>query len=111
MSSTEAEIVAVSEGCKDLLHVYQILKDLVHVQLPIKVMIDNQATIALLENQVNNRRSKYIDIRHLWVREHVKSGVLSLHYVRTDENVADYLTKPLTGEKFEYFRAQLMGHI
>ena len=45
------------------------------------------------------------------VREYVTEGLISLHYVRTDENVADFLTKPLVGEKFSYFRAQLMGHI
>ena len=76
-----------------------------------RVMVDNQATIALLKNPVNNRRSKHIDVRHMWVRELVENGMVSLHYVRTDENIADYLTKPLQGEKFEYFRAQLMGHI
>ena len=73
-------------------------------------MIDNQSTIALLENPVNNKRSKHMWVRHMWIREQVQNGLVRLQYVRTDENVADYLTKPLTGEKFEYFRAQLMGH-
>ena len=109
-SSTEAEIVAVSEGAKDLLHVYQLLDELVEVKLPLIIMIDNQSTISLLENPVNNKRSKHMWVRHLWIREQVQSGLVELHYVRSDENVADYLTKPLTGEKFEYFRAQLMGH-
>jgi hypothetical protein len=111
LSSTEAEVIAVSEGCKDLIHIYQLTSGVTKVKLPMRVMVDNQATIALLKNPVNNRRSKHIDVRHMWVRELVENGMVSLHYVRTDENIADYLTKPLQGEKFEYFRAQLMGHI
>ena len=110
-SSTEAEVIAVSEGAKDLFHVYQLLDQLVRIELPMTIMIDNQATIALLENPVNNKRSKHMWVRYMWVREQVQKGLVRLQYVKTEENVADYLTKPLSGEKFNYFRAQLMGHI
>jgi len=116
LSSTEAEICALSDGCKDLVHVYKTLKDLVEIELPMRVMVDNQATIAIMQNPVNNNRTRHIQTRLMWVRELV-TGVLpdmeamiTLGYVRTDENVADYLTKPLQGEKFEHFRNQLMGH-
>lgn len=114
LSSAEAEIIALSDGCKDLLHVYQTLSGLVEVELPMKVLVDNQATIAIVENPVNNRRTRHIETRHMWVRELVKGTsevgpLITLSYVRTEENVADYMTKALSGEKFTYFRDQLMG--
>jgi len=115
-SSTEAEICALSDGCKDLAHVHKTLKDLVEVELPVKVMVDNQATIAIMQNPVNNNRTRHIQTRLMWVGELV-TGVLpdmevmiTLGYVRTDENVVDYFTKPLQGEKFEHFKNQMMGH-
>ena len=115
-SSTEAEICALSDGCKDLAHVHKTLKDLVEVELPVKVMVDNQATIAIMQNPVNNNRTRNIQTRLMWVGELV-TGVLpdmevmiTLGYVRTDENVVDYFTKPLQGEKFEHFKNQMMGH-
>ena len=87
---------------------------LVEVELPMKVLVDNQATIAIVENLVNNRRTRHIETRHMWVRELVKGTsevgpLITLSYVRTEENVADYMTKALSGEKFTYFRDQLMG--
>jgi hypothetical protein len=37
----------------------------------------------------------------------IQKGVVKLHYVPSDEQVEDVLTKPLSREKFEYFRDEL----
>jgi hypothetical protein len=37
----------------------------------------------------------------------VKRGVIKIHYVRMDEQVADVLTKPLSHVKFEHFRDKI----
>ena len=37
----------------------------------------------------------------------MQRGALKLQYIRTDEQIADILTKPLTASKFVYFRDKL----
>jgi hypothetical protein len=37
----------------------------------------------------------------------VQKGAVRLQYVAIDEKVADVMTKPLLGMKFEYFRDKL----
>ena len=109
LSSTQAEIIALSEGCKDLIHLSNILEAFVTVEKPMTVFVDNQATIALMQQPVNNSRTRHIAVRHFWVRELVDTGQVVLRYVPTEHNVADYLTKPLQGERFRTFRSQLLG--
>ena len=106
---SEAEIIALSEGCKDLIHLSNILEAFVTVEKPMTVFVDNQATIALMQQPVNNSRTRHIAVRHFWVRELVDTGQVVLRYVPTEHNVADYLTKPLQGERFRTFRSQLLG--
>nr|GEU71005.1 copia protein [Tanacetum cinerariifolium] len=46
-------------------------------------------------------RSKYIDIRHNFIREQVERGVVELYFVTTDYQVADIFTKALPRQRFE----------
>ena len=71
---------------------------------------DNLATIDVLSNPVNNGLTKHIAVRHFWVRELVRDGVIRMTHIDTNKNVADYLTKPLTGDKFRTFRSAVLGH-
>ena len=47
-------------------------------------------------------KSKHIEIQYFYIRDVVQKGAIKLHYVSTDEQVADVLTKPLSRVKFEY---------
>ena len=68
-STTEAEIIAFSEGCKDLIYAHRILLQFADIEMPMTVHEDNLGTIDVLSNAVNNGRTKHIDVRHFWVRE------------------------------------------
>jgi hypothetical protein len=61
----------------------------------------------MTENPVFHDRSKNIEIRYHYICDMVQRGALKLQYIRTDEQVADVLTKPLSRVKFEYFRDKL----
>jgi hypothetical protein len=74
--SSEAEIIALSEGCKDLVYLEQLLSPLVKIKKPMAVFIDNQATIALVSQPVNNRRTRHINARHMWMRDLVTDGTI-----------------------------------
>ena len=53
--------------------------------------------------------AKYIKRRHFYVRDMVEAEEIIVPLVRTDDNAADFLTKPMTPEKFVKFRDFLMN--
>nr|GEY78946.1 hypothetical protein [Tanacetum cinerariifolium] len=58
--------------------------------------------IALCCNNVQHSRSKHIDIRHHFIREQVKRGVVELYFVSTDYQLEDIFTKALPRQQFEF---------
>jgi hypothetical protein len=52
-------------------------------------------------------KSKQIEIKYHYIRDMVQRKEVLVQYLLTDEQVADVLTQPLTGTKFEYFRDRL----
>jgi hypothetical protein len=55
------------------------------------------------------KRAKHIKVQFFWMKELLDNGSLKLIYMPTDELVADILTKPLTGWKFQYLMYKLIG--
>ena len=51
----------------------------------------------------------HIDRRHFYIREMVENNELVVPYVNTDENLADFFTKPLLAKKFFQMRAKIMN--
>ena len=47
------------------------------------------------------------DIKNHYIRDMVQRGVVKLHYVAMEEQIADVLMKPLARVKFEYYRERL----
>nr|GEV34247.1 integrase, catalytic region, zinc finger, CCHC-type, peptidase aspartic, catalytic [Tanacetum cinerariifolium] len=52
-------------------------------------------------------RSKHIDIRHHFIREQVKNGMVELYFMMTDYQLADIITKALPRERFEFLLSRL----
>jgi len=69
---------------------------------------DNQGSIFLASNPIQERRTKHIDIHFHDIRERVKLNEVELFYVRTEDNIADILTKNLALVKFTKFK-DLLG--
>ena len=64
------------------------------------------------KEQVNYKgKSKYINRKYFGIHQYVDDGTIKLVYVGTDNNVSDYLTKALTGNKFLRFRIDIMGNV
>ncbi|GKC31259.1 hypothetical protein Tco_1038553, partial [Tanacetum coccineum] len=68
----------------------------------IPLYCDNKSAIALCCNNVQQSRSKHIDIRHHFIKEQVENGVVELYFVRTEYQLADIFTKPLARERLEF---------
>ncbi|GJW06168.1 retrovirus-related pol polyprotein from transposon TNT 1-94 [Tanacetum coccineum] len=50
----------------------------------------------------SSKRSKHIDIRFYFIKEHVENGVIELYFVNTEYQLADIFTKALARERIEF---------
>nr|GFB10888.1 ribonuclease H-like domain-containing protein [Tanacetum cinerariifolium] len=93
ISTTEAEYIAMSECCAQILWMRSQLTDYGFDFNKIPLYYDNRSAIALCCNNVQHFRSKHIDIRHHFIREQVERGMVELYFVSTDYQLADIFTK------------------
>ncbi|GKD61653.1 retrovirus-related pol polyprotein from transposon TNT 1-94 [Tanacetum coccineum] len=84
ISTTEAEYIAMSGCCAQILWMRSQLLDYDFAFNKIPLYCDNRSAIALYCNNVQHSRSKHIDIRHHFIREQVEKGVVELYFVTTD---------------------------
>ncbi|GKA94665.1 hypothetical protein Tco_0816703 [Tanacetum coccineum] len=101
ISTTEAEYIALSGCCAQVLWMRSQLSDYGFVLNKIPLYCDNQSAIALCCNSVQHSRSKHIDIRHHFIKEQVERRVVELYFVETKYQLADIFTKALPRERFE----------
>ncbi|GKA89904.1 integrase, catalytic region, zinc finger, CCHC-type containing protein [Tanacetum coccineum] len=102
ISSTEAEYIAMSGCCAQILWMRSQLTDYGLRFNKIPMYYDNKSAIALCCNNVQHSRSKHIDIRFHFIKEHVENGVIKLYFVNTEYQLADIFTKPLARERIEF---------
>ncbi|GJT03637.1 hypothetical protein Tco_0838099 [Tanacetum coccineum] len=102
ISSTEAEFIALSGCCAQVLWMRSQLTDYGLAFNKIPMYRDNKSAISLCCNIVKHSRSKHIDIRYHFIKEQVENGVVELYFVRTEYQLADIFTKPLCRERIEF---------
>ena len=73
--------------------------------IPIKC--DNTSAIKLSKNLIQHSTTKHIDIRHHFLRDHVKNGNISLQFIDTNNQLADIFTKPLNEKKLKFIKHDL----
>jgi hypothetical protein len=52
-------------------------------------------------------KTKHIDIRYHFIRDHVMKGDIEIHFVPTDKQLADVFTKPLDEKTFKHLIGEL----
>ena len=105
----ESYNVALVETIKELLWLKQLLAEMgVSLTQPIKIFVDNQAAISLASHPSQHCRTKHIDIRHHFIREHIANHTVELYYIDTKENVADLLTKATSPAVFKHLVGKLV---
>ncbi|KAL5816417.1 hypothetical protein ACOSQ3_024795 [Xanthoceras sorbifolium] len=108
LSSCEAEYVAACSAVCHGIWIRNVLEYLGFPQVnPTEVYIDNRSAIALAKNPVFHERSKHIDTRYHFIREHVKNKEVELVSCRTYDQVADIFTKPLKHDVFSRLKSML----
>ncbi|GKE01615.1 putative ribonuclease H-like domain-containing protein [Tanacetum coccineum] len=101
-STTEAEYVAAANCCGQVLWVQNQLLDYGFNFMKTKIHIDNENTICIVKNPVYHSKTKHIEIRHHFIRDCYEKKLISVEKIHTDLNVADLLTKPFDGPRFNY---------
>jgi len=112
LSSTEAEFVAVSDVCTEIMFIRMILEFLgIRVKLPIIVHCDNIGAIFLSYNAKISQRTKHIDTKYRYVGEYVEQGVVKIVFVRSENNKADILTKNTSRDTYLKHVQELLSRI
>ncbi|GJT78277.1 retrovirus-related pol polyprotein from transposon TNT 1-94 [Tanacetum coccineum] len=102
ISCTEAEYIAMSGCCAQILWMRSQLTDYGLGFNKIPMYCDNKSAIALSCNNVQHSRTKHIDIRFHFTKEHVENRVIELYFVNTEYQLADIFTKALARERIEF---------
>jgi hypothetical protein len=92
-STTEAEYVAASSCCGQVLWMQNQLLDYGYNFMNTKIHIDNNSTLCIIKNPVFHSKTKHIEIRHHFIRDCYENKLIQIVKVHTDNNVADLLTK------------------
>ncbi|GKE65321.1 hypothetical protein Tco_1519482 [Tanacetum coccineum] len=107
ISITEAEYIAMSGCCAQILWMRSQLKDYGFAFNNVPLYCDNKSAIVLYCNNVQHSCSKHIDIRYHFIKEQVKNGVVELYFVTTEYQLAYNFTKALPRERFEFILPRL----
>nr|GEY45481.1 ribonuclease H-like domain-containing protein [Tanacetum cinerariifolium] len=102
ISSTEAEYIALSRCCTQIIWTRSQLSDYDLGFNKIPMYCDNKSGIALCCNNVQHSRSKNIDIRYHFIKEQAENEVIELYFVNTEYQLADLSTKALGRDIIEF---------
>jgi Reverse transcriptase (RNA-dependent DNA polymerase)/GAG-pre-integrase domain len=118
LSTTESEYVALSQSLREVLPLMRLVKELASAgfgmsttqpKIHCRVFEDNSGALAMARTPKMRPRTKHMNIKYHHFREAVSKGDVTIHAIRTDEQIADIFTKPLAEELFKKFRQLMMG--
>jgi len=107
LSTTEAEYIATGSCCAQILWIKQQLEDFGLKVNKVSLLCDNTSAINLTKNQVQQSRTKHIEIRHHFIRDHINNGDCEIKFVSTKSHLANIFTKPLSKDRFYSLRKEL----
>jgi hypothetical protein len=98
-SSTEAEYMALSDGAQEAMWLRRLLVSIGWEMNTIPLHVDNESAIALARNPVQHSRTKHIDVHWHFIRQAIDREVVLLRSVRSNDQLADFLTKAVNGTR------------
>jgi hypothetical protein len=110
LSSTEAEYVSVTSASQEALWLKSLLEELGFNQECIKIYEDNEACINLSKNPQEFKRTRHIQVKYHFIRSHVKDQNIKLVYVPTKDQLADFLTKGVSGPRLSELLKKIGVH-
>jgi hypothetical protein len=99
LSTAEAEYIAAGACCAQILYMKQTFLDYGVVLNMVPLSCDNESAVKIANNPVQHSRTKHIDIRYHFLRDHITKNDISLEGVSEDQ-LADIFTKSLDEATF-----------
>ena len=81
LSTAQAKYVSATNCCAQILWIKYQLKDFNLMYTKIPILCDNTNAINLAKNPIQHSRSKHINIKHHYIRDHVPKGDIDLSFV------------------------------
>lgn len=107
-SSSEAEYRALASATCEIQWFLYLLNDLhITCSKPHVLYCDNQSALHIVANPVFHERTKHLEIDCHIVREKLQAGVLKLLPVSSQDQIADFFTKPLLPKTFSLLLSKL----
>jgi hypothetical protein len=107
-STTEAELLALSEAAKQLIWWHRLFRDICFEGASATIDCDNRQTVrAMIHDEAIQTRLRHVDIRNHWLRQEYQSGRIHINWIPTDSMPADGLTKALSSDQHGRFIQQL----
>ena len=106
-STTEAEYVAAAACCSQLLWMVATLRDFGLEYRRVPLFCDSTSAISVAKNPVLHSKTKHIEVRFHFLRDHYEKGDIDLIHVTTQNQLADIFTKPLDQAQFARLRGEL----
>ena len=85
----------------------QQLKDFRVICDHISLKYDNTSAINLSKNPIMHSRTKHIDIRHYFLRDHISKGDCCIEFIDSELQLVDICIKPLARDRFFFIRNEL----
>lgn len=109
-STAESEYIALSDAARDAVYIKRLIEAMGGTLSGPIIMYEDNQTAMTMAREVTTKRSKHVDIKYHHIRELVELGHIIIKYCRTEEQVADMLTKPLPKEQFTKLRDRIMAN-
>lgn len=118
LSSCESEYTGLSYGLRDVIPVMRLLKEMREFGIKIetskaevhcRVFEDNSGALEMARIHKYRPRTKHLHVKLHHFRDYVERKEISIHKISTDQQPADFLTKPLSYEAFIRHRKTVMG--
>ncbi|GJV77402.1 putative ribonuclease H-like domain-containing protein [Tanacetum coccineum] len=106
-STTEAEYIAASHCCGQVLWIQNQMLDYGFNFMQTKIHVDNESAICVVKNPVYHSKTKHIEIRHHFIRDSYEKRLIEMVKIHTDYNVADLLTKAFDVTRFQFLIASI----
>ena len=116
--STESEYTGLSYALRDAIPIMELLKEMSQRGYPISstqarvhccVFEDNSGALEMARVHKYRPRTKHLNVKLHHFRDSVERKEVSIHHIRTNEQPADFLTKPLNEESHCCHRKTVMG--
>ena len=110
LSTMESELVAIATALTALQHIRNTLTELGYCVPNYQIFTDSLPAVRYLQTTAEGARprTRHLALRFHFIRSEVEEGILSLVHVRSEEQTADILTKPLPRPLFEQLRMKYL---